>query len=288
MTSRTPRFALTGACLAAAFFVAAPVCGSGDDRRTRGEDPPTFSAETAGGRPSATAFATPPSPPELSALYPTPEIDDPMSLGGSVFVDATQPSEYEVIAYIDGLECGRAQSFRPLHSDGPMFGMTIASDAQIDGCGKPGDEVTLTVNGREVNRPYEWQPGWRPSTSVTLIVGPPPARYYGEIRFDVLFDQSDIWPQRVVPYIDGKVCGAQSNPMQGNGQVGYLVVVMPDELQPGCGRDGATINLRLELMLAGRPVEVELQDVQWQPGSIVNLDLIDLSGRFIVEEIGVP
>jgi hypothetical protein len=201
-----------------------------------------------------------------------------MLIGGLLWVDAGTPRG-EVIAYIDGVECGRTDVVVPVDG-GPIFLISIKSDHEKTRCGTPGAGITITLNGRPMNDTLEWRPGYQPS--VTLFAGPVPARYYGEVRFDAPFTSSDIWPRQVVPYIDGVVCGGQQDPMQGNGQVGYVVVVTPEELKPGCGRDGAIITLRLEVMVAGTPVEIDLQDVTWQPGPIVQLGTIDIASSSLL------
>jgi hypothetical protein len=201
-----------------------------------------------------------------------------MSLGGSVFVDARRPSEYEVIAYIEGLECGRTKSQRFLHSDAATFGLVIASDAEIDGCGEPGDEVTLTVNGREVNKKYEWQPGPLPGSSTVLVVGPNFARYYGRVIMDAGYPP----PMMVIPYIGDTVCGeelySEATARHHVGYRLYQVVVDPDALVPGCGREGAVV--RFVLKVEGHP-DVDLGTEVWRPDGETPFErpAVDVTGQ---------
>lgn len=271
------------ALLGVALVFAAPICGSPDET-------PTPAAEQPGVEPSPT---TAPSAPPAETSTPLPSTfgyeetvvlatpaspSDAMFLGGELWVDGGV-SEGEVVAYIAGRECGRGQSIST--GDAPVFAIRVASDAEVPGCGMPGVPVTLTINGRAMNDTVAWQPGFQ--QPLTLFAGPVVARYIGYIRFDAPFSETNISPQRVIPYIDDIVCGGQLNPMQGNGEVGYEIAVMPEELKPGCGREGAVITLRLELMAAGTSIVVDLGQVPWQPGRRVELPAVDLASSAILQ-----
>jgi hypothetical protein len=197
-----------------------------------------------------------------------------MVIGGELWVDGVATSG-EVVAYIMGVECGRGES---LSTDGsPVFAVSVASDSDIPGCGMPGSPVELTIGGRRMNQPIPWQPG--PQQPLALFAGPLVARYLGLIKFELRFDESDVWPQRVVPYISGVECGVQTNPMQGNGEVGFQVVVLPEELRPGCGREGVLVTLQLEARVRGAQTVVTLHEVLWQPGPRVQLPELQLNSE---------
>ena len=102
-----------------------------------------------------------------------------------------------------------------------------------------------------------------------MTAGPAFAQYYGEIQFD-----SSMIPLRVVPYVGDTACGRQSNGFQGVGSVGYHVVVDPEELQPGCGSDGAIV--RFVLVSEGN-ADIDLGTEQWHANDIVERALVDLT-----------
>lgn len=197
---------------------------------------------------------------------------DPMVIGGDLWVDA-RPVIGEVMAFIGGQECGRGQSIRLAAeppSPIPFFTLEIASDAAQPGCGIPGAEVSITIDGRSVNDTVLWRPG--PQPPVSLIAGPSFATYYGELLID------GIPPAfKVLPYIDGKLCGDDLSAMAVfGGKLTYHVVVDPDELRPGCGRDGADVTLRLQI--DGRS-DITLSTTQWTTGAAVRLPSVNLSGQ---------
>lgn len=214
-----------------------------------------------------------------TAVLPSPRSDDePMLIGGVLWIDGTTPTG-EVVAYLGDNECGRGQAV--LSGDGgyPDFLVTVASDSQQPGCGVPGAPVTLTLNGRAMDETTPWRPGMQQPR--TFFAGDVVAQYVGTVRFDAPFDVSGIVPQQVVPYIDGVVCGAQVNPMQGNGQIVYQVVVSPASLQQGCGRAGSQVELRLVGMAEGGPFDIVIAHVPWQPGPFVQVTDVDLVGATI-------
>ena len=227
---------------------------------------------------AATATVTPNASPQSAvgppqtAKLPTPKSEsDTMWLGGSVWVNARLASG-DVVAYIAGKECGRAKTMTLPDSYGPEFLITIASDRDQPGCGTPGAEISMTINDLALNDRVIWQPGMR--QPLDLVVGPAFARYYGEFRFN-----RSLMPLRVVPYIDGEVCGAQMNPFQGDGQVGYDVVVQPEELRSGCGREGVDVTFIVQFK--DQP-DFVLDVVPWQTGPMVKRPLVDLTGRIPV------
>jgi hypothetical protein len=97
-------------------------------------------------------------------------MDEPMFFGGSAFINARRVAPYEVIAFIGGKECGRAQSMGFLHGDFAGFSMNIASNTMQQGCGIPDAELLITVNGQEVNKKYRWRPGFYQDSSETLVL----------------------------------------------------------------------------------------------------------------------
>jgi hypothetical protein len=153
-------------------------CGTPQKPGTETEEPRgSASAE-------AEATATPGDPLiETTPLSLTPRASAPASmfLGGSLWTDAEQPAG-EVLAFIDGVQCGDGQQGLLPDSFSPSFTLIVRSDSEQAGCGVPGAEVTVTLNGRAMNERVAWQSGFR--EPVTLIAGPPFAVYGGVLLFD--------------------------------------------------------------------------------------------------------
>lgn len=275
----------------AAFIVMASIsatCGPSDPNPTPAPSSPTATATptrtptiapSATPEPSATPQPTSPEPEPTKARvlahFPTPSSDaDAMVIGGSIWVDA-RGAEGEVLAFINGRQCGRGQSVR-LNSEPPApfptFVMSIASDAQQPGCGVPGSNVTVTLNGRPMNDTIVWQPGFQ--QPLRLIAGPAFAQYSGKLRLD-----PGLPPRMYVDaFIGGVLCGGPIyvGLLFEQMVVDYTVVVDPEELRTGCGREGVEVDLIMTV--EGQP-DVDLGHEVWRPGAFVERPTVDLSGR---------
>jgi hypothetical protein len=113
----------------------------------------------------------------------------------------------------------------------------------------------------------EWQPA--AYAHLSLIVGPDWAEYHGRYLWswtpgDPLF--------AVVALIDGRDCGVQNNPLQGEGpEWSYGMRALPDELRPGCGRPGSLVHFELR---AGDVALARARETAiWQPAALRELDL---------------
>ncbi|MDE3097264.1 MAG: hypothetical protein KGK07_14845 [Chloroflexota bacterium] len=105
-----------------------------------------------------------------------------MIVGGTLWVDA-RPATGEVLAFINGKQCGRGQSVlvpSDLLIPIPRFVIRVESASTEPGCGIPGAVVTLTVNGRAMNDPVPWRPGFQ--QQIVSIAGPAFAVYYGTLK----------------------------------------------------------------------------------------------------------
>jgi hypothetical protein len=113
-------------------------------------------------------------------------------------------------------------------------------------------------------------PGFAPGGN-NLTVGPAFATFSGD------YTLVNIGDRRVVPVIDGVVCGIQLNPPQGLGpKWSYFAVVDPASLAPRCGRPAAVVRFRLDLHKQdGSVVALGYADQTgvWQPGGVTALDL---------------
>lgn len=270
-----------GAAILSIVALAASGCGeflTSADLTQTAEPAIAAPAETATATPAteATATATPTvgvlaRAPEV-ARFPTPSSpSDTMILGGGLWVDA-RPASGEVLAFINGKQCGRGQSVR-LPSEPPdpfpIFVIEIASDVQQPGCGVPGAAVTITVGGRPMNDTVEWRPGFQ--QQVNLIAGPAFAQYTGVLQVQgvpPLF--------KVVAYIDGTACGEDTVSMIVPDTVlTYQIIVDPEELRPGCGRDGVDVTLQIEFGTGDVALRSVIGTAPWQMGPVAlpNIDL---------------
>lgn len=203
-----------------------------------------------------------------AVTVPTPSSpSDPMVFAADLWVDGAS-QRGEVIASIVGNECGRGLDV------GGFFLITVASDAQQPGCGTPGGQVTITANGRPMDDKVEWQPGYQ-AQRLSLFAGPLVGRYGGNIRLD-----RSLRPERVVAYVGDTVCGSTAD-LRGNGEIAsYELVVAPEVAIPGCGRESASVTLRLEGITGdGEPFDSYITTVPWLPGPPTLIPDVDLSGQ---------
>lgn len=284
-TATTTWLAIT----ALALVSSAAICGSDDPQPTSvpstaiatleathtatvaPSETPVPSATT---EPTSTPEALEPTRTRVSADFLVPSSEsDPMVISGSTWVDA-RGTPGEVIAFINGQECGRAKSGF-LNSEPPsplpFLLLFVASDVQQQGCGVLGAEVTFTINGRPANNTIEWQPGLQP---FTLIAGPLFAQYYGKFRLN-----HGLPPRmRVYAFIDDVLCGEQisGGELYTDGEWSYVVLVDPEELRPGCGRDGAEIELVLTVEGGS---DIDLGTEVWHPGGSIERTTVDFTGQ---------
>lgn len=219
--------------------------------------------------PTAAATAIP------TVLLATPSSDaEAMGFGGVIWVDA-RPAAGEIVAYINGQVCGRGRTFseRSPHPDPfPFFTVEIASDALQSGCGTPGSPVMITINGRALNDNVVWEPGIQ--YPVRLVVGPA----FGEYRGSIAHDPGPFAPREVVPYIDGQVCGMQLKTFFDESTWSYVVVVDPDTITPGCGRDGSEVDFRLAV--SGQP-DIDLGAEPWKTDRPIEHPTANLAGQIV-------
>lgn len=192
-----------------------------------------------GATPQVPAVSTTPEDGSVPTVTPGPtEVSvQPMVIGGTMWVDA-RPVEGEVLAFVGTVLCGRGQSVRLGGDSLPFLVVAVETAAQHAGCGQPGAQIQLEVNGRRVNEPIEWAPG--PQPQAMYVVGPSFAILTGSIG-------SGTRPSGVVlvPYVEDSACGTEIVPqMLPRGvPTSFLVIVDPDELTPGCGRYGSIVRL---------------------------------------------
>jgi hypothetical protein len=164
-----------------------------------------------------------------------------MFIGGSLWVDAKLATGGEVIPWIRGQICGDGQLASP-PGGGPFLFVRVRSDAEQPGCGKPGDPITITLDGRAINETIPWAPGMQQPT--TLIAGPPFALISGTLQLDPGY----MAHQRIRVTIGSTECGGGSahGPDFPDSPGVYSATIYSEQMQVGCGRDGAMVTLVLE------------------------------------------
>jgi len=189
-----------------------------------------------------------------------------MFVWADVTVNAA-PSSERVTALIGDVECASEVPIRLPDIGGTTAFLTVPSSAERPGCGVPGAIVHFLIGGQPARGTVVWETG--AFSRVSLVIGPDWASYYGRY----------VWPWTpgeplfmVVAVVDGRDCGAQENPLRGEGpEWGYGLKVLPDELFPGCGRPGAKVQFELRTSdgILARASETAI----WQPGAVQELNL---------------
>jgi hypothetical protein len=67
------------------------------------------------------------------------------------------PTAARVEAFVNGKECSFRSGIRSPHAIPDLYLLAVASEALIPGCGRPGDEVRFTIDGRPANETAVWQ-----------------------------------------------------------------------------------------------------------------------------------
>jgi hypothetical protein len=263
---------------AIALLAVAAVCGPAEQEELSGapESTETAAAVTDTATLASTSSALDPSPSPAPVLQPSPttpslptpsSVFDMMGIAGTAWIDA-RPAAGEIRAFINGRECGRGQSLLVGHSRIPQYVLTVRSERNEPGCGTPGAAITVEINGRSTNATIEWQPGFQPPTD--LVVG----ATFAEYRGIVVVGQGGNSPIRIVPYINGAICGEQLDSAAADGMWWFRVVVDSEETTGGCGRDGVQVSFRLEVE---HQPDIDLGTEPWRSGSAHDRGVIDAS-----------
>ena len=293
MSPRYLRILFVAAAALAAIAALAPVWGSPDEHTPVTPSPSVTSMMAAPSPPPGVATATEIPTPNLgtidadepgpdigfgtpaSALTPpwsSPPVADSegMALAVTLWLDASTVGG-EVVAFVNGIECGRSHTLNVLDG-GPFTSIGVESDAVRHGCGVRGAIVAFTINGRVADTTVEWQPGLRPH--IDVIVGPAFASYYGTLRLDPGWAP----PMHIAPYVGDTRCDGQSHEgiFWSDTRWDYSGIILPDELRPGCGRDGVDVVFHLEV--AGQD-DIILTTIPWDTGHLTHFPDFDLTGK---------
>ena len=186
-----------------------------------------------------------------------------MQVRGNAWVDAaparvTGANGVEIRAFIGPVDCTLQQYMVVIPPDtGPgPYGLHVAPDGLVPGCGKPGALVRFILDGREMNETFEWQADSQFGRRLTA--GPAFAIYSGNIWEEVVEDSQDPSSAGLTleGFIDGRPCSQLYYTFGG-----FLLVVLPESLKPRCGSEGSQIVLQIN----GR--NAPAFDLRWTAGS---------------------
>ncbi len=193
---------------------------------------------------------------------------DAAILAGIAVEDDHYADGEDILAYVNGIECGQGRSTGPPFFNGiHNFEITVLGEGERAGCASDGDVVTFEINGAP--------------TSETLVFESNPT----EPRFLFLISGEDYawyWAERstgrgsadgvVEAVINGKVCGAATiaHTTHASSLVsGFSRLIVPSTaIEPGCGEPGATVRFLVNGEDSG-------EEVLWGPGIYgVNPELV--------------
>ncbi len=168
----------------------------------------------------------------------------------------------EVVARISGKDCGNGIVQGII--DGPLatyYGVEVKSDSQVAGCGTEGATVDFYIDGRPAKPAGVWKAG--ASQRLDIWAGPDFAAFSGYLLLN-----GEPWPLSCYLLCFGPVVKALLGPVGcGEKQVeGLLVsayysvlIVLPDSLRQGCGREGDVVRFTVDGSAAN-------ETAAWSPG----------------------
>ncbi|MPZ49709.1 MAG: hypothetical protein GEU75_10530 [Dehalococcoidia bacterium] len=209
-------------------------------------------------------------------LYPSAGLP---KFTGTAWRNAEPATEPTVRALVEGTDC-TLPTLIPTDQPVNSFGLKVASNELIPGCGKDGASISFTINGTTTNETVAWRrapieqlpPGTVPSVPppgaigppreniqrIILTIGPPFAAYSGSVIDASTGERLDTASPPRFPGVDAYIGDTLCGSVPGYGLGGY-VVVPSEQLKPGCGREGVTVRFVVD----GAPAP---EQVPWQPG----------------------
>jgi hypothetical protein len=177
--------------------------------------------------------------------------------GGSVWKDGGPlPAGTRVEAVVGEKVCGETSTCGLRES---RYFMWIVSAEEEEGCGQESAEVRFRVDGAMANQMAQWHE--QGSATVDLFFGPDLAVFGGAV-----FAHRPDAPNITVPegatvsaYVGNRLCGESTIFVAHPGPSMYQIVVLPDALRAGCGREGASVRFSV----GG---EAANERAVWQPG----------------------
>lgn len=177
--------------------------------------------------------------------------DNPQSYSGNAFVNGLPaPLGTTVDAIFNGNDCGEPQF--GFASAVTWYSMYVVGAADRPGCPLPGEQFSLTVNDSVVATVTFSSEEF---VALDLFLGPKP------MYFSVFARQGE-----PVPYIGSIACGEArkwTGPLMPENY--FMVYVLPDAAQIGCGASGRTVTVK-----AGGLIVLQ---VPWKEGLVLPDDL---------------
>ncbi len=192
-------------------------------------------------------------------------------VGRAVLEDRRAPSGTRIEALVNGLVCGTSTV---LADSGVDFVINVLGEREREGCASRGAVVSFRVGGVQATETASWVPyaeveNFLQIDFVSLAAMEHHAWYWMEVPAAGL--PGDGAP--VLAMVGDTICGqttirtTQALRVFPPDQAGFSRLIGPSaEVQPGCGRAGATVTFTID----GRPAG----SIPWQPGlQEIELDL---------------
>ena len=174
---------------------------------------------------------------------------------GSIWENAAPVAAASLVtATIGNTVCGEGYVWNDLWDGRSRYEVIVRSDEARGGCGTEGAEVRFSLDGREIATVGYWQKG---KESLDLVIGPPFAEF--EVKLEVPRG-SPYGGEHLQAYVGDVLCGEARGRASMIAYTSFFtLVVLPDSLRPGCGREGDVIRF----MVNGQPLP---QTATWSPG----------------------
>jgi len=225
----------------------------------------------------------------------------------SVFVDAERLNDRnaKVEAWINGFDCTQLSYADRGPNDTPQTGLFyhVAVFASTDRaeCGESGRLILWRLNGRESNDAFPWPSNARAfppyySGYPDVFFGPVPMVLEGNVYRAPPDPRSASEARTVEAFVEGKRCGtgifSGFSAQMGGGDRYDGLVVRPEAVETGCGRDGATVLIKVGGVPAGnliywRPGRPHCCDISLETAARVDGAVDSRSDRFVWFGAGV-
>ena len=176
--------------------------------------------------------------------------------GGNVWRNATPVTPGStIIARVGNTVCG--QGFVWDAYWGTAYSVIVRSAQVRNGCGIDGAEVHFSLDGEEIPTVGRWHTGGQ---ELDLVIGPSFAQFEGAVRQPLPL--AGPCPDELVQaYIGDVLCGEAVAVAAYGGwdNPWFTLVVLPEALRPGCGREGDIVRFTVD----GRPA---LETAVWGEG----------------------
>jgi len=190
---------------------------------------------------------------------------------GSVWENgAPVPEGTRVEALVGEKVCGDTTAYGVRES---RYSMWVRSANEKGDCAKEGAEVRFRVGGAMANETVQWHlqhpthlhEGREVDTlteTLDIVVGPESAIFEGAV-YDYRPDAPCHCAEQGAPvkaYVEDRLCGESTIFPTHPGPMSHQVVVLPEALRAGCGREGASVTFTIGDELAN-------EDAVWEPGA---------------------